>query len=94
MKTEEKKKQKQKQTELKIRLNSDDPLHSSTSQMNSAPQASLLPQHLEKVTAFVYYLEAHTSFGGGKNQPGHLNTVHPKGIKNSVCIYYKARLLV
>lgn len=55
IKTEREKKERNPR-ELKIRLNSDDPLHSSKSELNSAPHA-----HSCEVTAFVYYLEANRS---------------------------------
>lgn len=51
-----KQKKKINQTELKIRLNSADPLHSSKSQLNSAPQASLLQQCLETKVTLDFFL--------------------------------------
>lgn len=60
-------KKKKQQTELKIRLNSDDPLHFSKAPVNYAPEASLWSSTDKKVTAFVYHLEAHTTFSPGKS---------------------------
>lgn len=62
-----KQKKKKQQTELKIRLNSDDPLHFSKAPVNYAPEASLWSSADKKVTAFVYHLEAHTTFSPGKS---------------------------
>lgn len=73
-------------TELKIRLNSDDPLHSSKSELNSAPHACSC-----EVTAFVYYLEANRSFSRGSNQPGHLNTQKAPRTHGGVCPRHKHR---